>query len=189
VSSFVGYLPADQPELLCLVVVDSPQGTHWGSQVAAPVFNRVMRRVLSLRNTRLRHSATVAAAPARQVPISPVLTGLSEVSAAGVMDRLGLPVRFRGDARAAERVARQVSGSAGSGATLVLAERAVGRSTGISRVPDVTGAPIRQAVYRLTEAGYRVQVSGSGSVVRQHPASGSAANKGAVCRVICSREG
>ena len=49
VASFVGFLPAEDPELLCLVVIDTPrEGGHYGGQVAAPVFRRVVERVLSL---------------------------------------------------------------------------------------------------------------------------------------------
>jgi cell division protein FtsI (penicillin-binding protein 3) len=41
VSSFVGYLPADDPKLCILVMVDEPQTAHWGGIVAAPVFQRI----------------------------------------------------------------------------------------------------------------------------------------------------
>ena len=41
VSSFVGFLPADDPKLAILVVVDEPRTEHWGGTVAAPVFQRI----------------------------------------------------------------------------------------------------------------------------------------------------
>jgi cell division protein FtsI (penicillin-binding protein 3) len=41
VSSFVGFLPADDPKLAILVMVDEPQTAHWGGAVAAPVFQRI----------------------------------------------------------------------------------------------------------------------------------------------------
>jgi cell division protein FtsI (penicillin-binding protein 3) len=41
VSSFVGFLPADDPKLAILVMVDEPQTVHWGGAVAAPVFQRI----------------------------------------------------------------------------------------------------------------------------------------------------
>lgn len=41
VSSFVGFLPADDPKLCILVMVDEPQTVHWGGTVAAPVFQRI----------------------------------------------------------------------------------------------------------------------------------------------------
>jgi cell division protein FtsI (penicillin-binding protein 3) len=41
VSSFVGYLPADDPRLVIAVVVDEPKKNHFGGVVAAPVFKRI----------------------------------------------------------------------------------------------------------------------------------------------------
>lgn len=46
ISSFIGYLPADDPQLVVLAIVDEPKGTHWGSKVAAPVFARVVKRIV-----------------------------------------------------------------------------------------------------------------------------------------------
>ena len=47
VSSFVGFLPADDPQYLVLVIIDDPKGQHYGSIVAAPAFKRIMQRWLA----------------------------------------------------------------------------------------------------------------------------------------------
>lgn len=44
VASFVGYLPADRPQLCILVVLDEPKGGYYGGDVAAPVFRRIAER-------------------------------------------------------------------------------------------------------------------------------------------------
>lgn len=41
VASFVGFLPADRPEIGIIVVVDEPQPYHTGGRVAAPYFSRI----------------------------------------------------------------------------------------------------------------------------------------------------
>lgn len=41
VASFVGFLPAEDPQLTILVMVDNPKTDQWGATVAAPVFQRV----------------------------------------------------------------------------------------------------------------------------------------------------
>jgi cell division protein FtsI (penicillin-binding protein 3) len=46
VSSFVGFVPAEDPEIAVLVVVDEPQGVSWGGSVAAPVFKSVAEQTL-----------------------------------------------------------------------------------------------------------------------------------------------
>lgn len=42
IASFVGFLPADDPKLVGIVVVDSPQTDgRWGNTIAGPVFNAI----------------------------------------------------------------------------------------------------------------------------------------------------
>jgi cell division protein FtsI/penicillin-binding protein 2 len=44
VASFIGYLPADDPEILILVVIDDPKTSGgWGNTVCGPVFNNIAR--------------------------------------------------------------------------------------------------------------------------------------------------
>ncbi|GBE06220.1 MAG TPA: penicillin-binding protein [Nitrospirae bacterium] len=46
VSSFVGFVPADDPELALIVVVYKPRGARYGGVVAAPVFRSIIEDTL-----------------------------------------------------------------------------------------------------------------------------------------------
>jgi cell division protein FtsI (penicillin-binding protein 3) len=46
VGSFVGFAPAEDPELLVTVVVDRPLGSYYGSVVAAPAFGEIAKFAL-----------------------------------------------------------------------------------------------------------------------------------------------
>ena len=51
ISSFVGFFPVENPQLLCLIILDSPDASrnlHWGSMSSAPVFKSVMDRVINI---------------------------------------------------------------------------------------------------------------------------------------------
>ncbi len=48
VASFAGYLPADDPAFVILVVIHKPQTSPWGGQVAAPVFARIAQQLMTL---------------------------------------------------------------------------------------------------------------------------------------------
>ena len=51
ISSFVGFFPVENPQLLCLIIIDSPDSSrnlHWGSMSSAPVFKSVMDRVINI---------------------------------------------------------------------------------------------------------------------------------------------
>ncbi|RLB58055.1 MAG: penicillin-binding protein [Deltaproteobacteria bacterium] len=47
VASFMGFVPAEQPRLSILVVMDEPQSSPYGGVVAAPVFARIAAAVLN----------------------------------------------------------------------------------------------------------------------------------------------
>jgi cell division protein FtsI/penicillin-binding protein 2 len=42
VASFVGFAPAQRPQLLCAVMVDEPHGDIYGGTIAAPAFGQIM---------------------------------------------------------------------------------------------------------------------------------------------------
>ena len=46
ISSFLGFAPADDPEVLVLAIVNNPQGTYYGGQVVAPVVKEIMENIL-----------------------------------------------------------------------------------------------------------------------------------------------
>ncbi len=48
VSSFVGYFPANEPHYLCLIIVDEPQGSYYGSTVAAPCAKEIFEGIIEL---------------------------------------------------------------------------------------------------------------------------------------------
>ncbi len=47
VAIFAGFVPADDPVAAIVVVVDSPQGKYYGSQVAAPAFRKIAHGILN----------------------------------------------------------------------------------------------------------------------------------------------
>ncbi len=52
VASFVGFFPADDPQVEVMVVVDSPRGNIFGGLVAAPAFQEIgtfLTQALSIR--------------------------------------------------------------------------------------------------------------------------------------------
>ena len=46
ISSFVGFAPAENPEVLALVVIHNPQGIYYGGTIAAPVVRTVFENIL-----------------------------------------------------------------------------------------------------------------------------------------------
>ncbi len=124
-ASFVGAVPAADPRVVILVSVDSPQGGHYGNEVAAPTFSRLGARVMTHLGVEREDGTRPAPDPIRlmadnsrltegfvpttdvepQLPgqrrpsVSgglPDLTGLTVVETLDVAERLKVQVRPRG---------------------------------------------------------------------------------------------
>lgn len=46
ISSFIGFSPAENPEVIALVVIHNPKGIYYGSQTAAPVVKKLYENIL-----------------------------------------------------------------------------------------------------------------------------------------------
>lgn len=47
IASFIGFIPAEEPEVVILVIVDEPRKEHYGSIVAAPAFRKIAYETLN----------------------------------------------------------------------------------------------------------------------------------------------
>ena len=71
ISSFVGYFPYENPQLLCLIILDSPdvsRNLHWGGISAAPVFKSVMDRIINIDK-----SITISRSKSQRIKNEPIL--------------------------------------------------------------------------------------------------------------------
>jgi cell division protein FtsI/penicillin-binding protein 2 len=59
-ASFVGFFPADNPELCIAIVLDEPKHGYYGGQVAAPAFKQVAQLAASYLNVRPDHGGDEA---------------------------------------------------------------------------------------------------------------------------------
>ena len=60
-SSFIGFLPADDPKLSILIIIDEPQGISYGGTVAAPIFKEAAYQIIDYLNIAPRKSSTTVA--------------------------------------------------------------------------------------------------------------------------------
>jgi cell division protein FtsI (penicillin-binding protein 3) len=49
-ASFVGFVPADAPKIVVLVMIENPRKSHYGATVAGPVFKEISKEVLRYLN-------------------------------------------------------------------------------------------------------------------------------------------
>ena len=46
IASFMGFAPADNPSVLAVCIINNPQGTYYGGQIAAPVVKQLFENIL-----------------------------------------------------------------------------------------------------------------------------------------------
>jgi cell division protein FtsI (penicillin-binding protein 3) len=157
-ASFAGYFPAENPLYSCIVVVNAPSnGVYYGNLVAGSVFKEISDKIYATNFFRdFRdpfNSDKVAMAPE-----------------AGNGYREDINKVFRElDVRYKRSVNNDWVKTRESGDTV----RLVGVNVSKGLVPDVRGMSLRDAVYLLENAGYRVRYSGKGKVLRQSPEHGA----------------
>ncbi|MCI9073848.1 MAG: peptidoglycan glycosyltransferase [Lachnospiraceae bacterium] len=46
ISSFIGFAPAEDPQVIAVAIVNTPQGVYYGGQVAAPIIRQLFENIL-----------------------------------------------------------------------------------------------------------------------------------------------
>jgi stage V sporulation protein D (sporulation-specific penicillin-binding protein) len=174
-SSFVGMFPASDPEIVVLVMIDEPKKRgFYGGSVAAPVFNKIVRRLVHLPD-----------GPVESIPESDD----------------GLPLHLASiEPNTASDRESDVSDWAGPGFSGQMPRDLLpldgrweierpGTLTGPGRprvaLPSVVGMSVREAVKTLAEMGIETTIVGTGYVRRQIPAPGRWVYSGDRCIIEC----
>jgi cell division protein FtsI (penicillin-binding protein 3) len=158
VLSFVGFVPADDPRLAMIVLLDEPKNEKWGSEAAAPIFSAIGRETLRYLNV----------AP-RDVSPVPIVRG-EIASAAAEKTR-----------PAAAEVPALDASAMPAGAAAESDDAAAGTVAAV--MPRLAGLSLRQALEALAPHGVRLEITGRGVVTSQQPAPGAPLPAGTVCRL------
>jgi cell division protein FtsI (penicillin-binding protein 3) len=114
IASFVGFVPAETPKLVALVVIDEPETNVYGGIVAAPVFRNIARSALHHLGVAPQKSHWVPAVvgPAEPPPRRIVKKEAAAAgSNAGVPDFVGLSLREAIEKARAMRVKVEMRGN------------------------------------------------------------------------------
>lgn len=186
ISSFIGFIADRNPRLVCLVIIDSPVGVYYGSQVAAPVFKNIINRIINMGGSPANQMiATAPSASVASVTI-PDVKNMSIPDAAAKLRSAGLIPTIVGDPTVVVKQFPLAGAKINPGAHLTLYTNSFTLARGDSvAVPDITGKPLREAVQDLVQANLMVKVTGSGIVRSQDPVPGSLVACGTMCEIAC----
>lgn len=103
ISSFIGFAPADNPQIIGIVIIDEPSGIYYGGTIAAPVMKELYENVLPYLGIEQSYTEKEAKNQAKTV-IMPSLEGLTRKEAKSLIQENAFELRFLGEG---ERVAEQ----------------------------------------------------------------------------------
>ncbi|MGL5433828.1 MAG: peptidoglycan D,D-transpeptidase FtsI family protein [Lachnospiraceae bacterium] len=63
ISSFIGFAPADDPQVIALIMIDEPQGVYYGGTIAAPVISDIFKNILPYLGIEADKEETVSMIP------------------------------------------------------------------------------------------------------------------------------
>jgi stage V sporulation protein D (sporulation-specific penicillin-binding protein) len=157
VSSYVGFAPADDPEIIMLVMVDEPSnGKYYGSLVAAPVVSSVFKDALPY----LGYFPEYTAEEYEDMAITiQEVTGENVSAAKTTLESAGLTVEVVGSG---ESVVKQVPSSGSTmprnGKIILYTEQ--GANEELVTVPNVMNMSYEQAEAAITQAGLNFKPDG-----------------------------
>jgi membrane peptidoglycan carboxypeptidase len=168
VASFVGYLPAEDPKVVCLVVIDEPGGSIYGGSVAAPLFKEIME----------------AAAQSYGFPVRPEFRKVASWAT-----HVGRPVNAQTAVAHRPSIVESVPEIETTTVGTISDHRGdSGHDVVPGQMPAVVGLSLRDALMRLASAGVdiaAVEVAGQGVVKRQRPEPGTLIEGGVDCEIFC----
>lgn len=158
-ASFIGFAPAEHPEYVLAVFMDNPGPSYYGGDVAAPIFARIMRRMLNFAPSDLDNKINDYDPQFAQANDKlPNFSGLSAAAVEDYFDFKNLDYTITGQGN---YVVAQ--GSSSDPVEFKLGTLAAGAD----RMPNLSGLTVREALNKLDFSRYRVNISGSGRVKKQ----------------------
>jgi len=189
VASFLGFAPADDPRLVCLVVIDAPQGyPYYGGWVAAPVFREIMAdslRYLKVPRTELpkKDSASKAEQP-KSVSVPDVIN-LPIDDAVQTLRRSGLNAQIQGEGDLIWGQVPKAHTSVKHNSRVILYLSPVEQQSGSGKVtvPDLEGKSIKEVAGLLSRLGLHLSPEGYGLAFKQTPQAGTRVPVGSTVKV------
>lgn len=186
IASFAGLAPANDPEVIGLLLLDEPMGdTYMGGQIAAPTFKLIFED--TLRYLGIEPQYTEEELKTMDLPV-PNVEGLGVSDVSKAFENSGLRYQIVGDGEVIVSQIPKGGTALPASSTVVLYTRETDESDVV--VPDVISSGVSEANRRITNAGLNLKISGNAEVkdgeavvASQTPPPGTLVPKGTVVTV------
>lgn len=174
IGSFLGVAPVNNPRIVCLVVVDSPEGIYYGGQVAAPAFRNIIRDTLRYLQVPAQIEPEKIAGNNLKSMELPSLVDLDLSEAVKILSHKKLKVDILGSGTKIKAQLPLAGTKVVEGSKVVLytSVPAEGSNPETVVVPDFTGKNIVEVKEEIEMLNLNFDIQGSGVVIRQNPEPG-----------------
>lgn len=97
ISSFLGFAPADDPQVLALVIIHNPQGIYYGGTIAAPVMQELFGNILPYLGIEPEYTEEEVKAYSIGEFIMPNLVGNTKEEAESVIEEYDMEIQVMGN--------------------------------------------------------------------------------------------
>lgn len=184
IASFIGFAPADDPEIVCLVILDQPPvgNVYYGGLIAAPVVKNILEESLQYMGVEPKYTQEELAVIDIIVPD---ITGKSRKDAEAALREIGVNISIRGEGDIIlDQVPKAHSKLAKNSKVVAYTEGEESKKT--VTIPNVVGCYGSEANKGIINAGLNVRIKGlsnSGGVAvctEQSPAAGTVVEPGTI---------
>ncbi len=161
IASFVGFAPADDPEIVCLIIMDEPQcAVRYGGTICAPVVGSVIEDTLEYMGIERQLTEEEAATASKSVP---EIRGLSVEEAKQILENSGFKTRVSGNSEitTVEDQLPKPGASIIEDSTVIIYTEPIDEENLVS-VPDVSGLSVAESRRVLEEYGLNFEAVGAG---------------------------
>lgn len=187
VASFVGFAPAHNPRLVCMVVVDAPQGyPYYGGWVAAPAFREIIKDSLRYLEEPIYQSGNNEEKSEKQNQVvAPDVVNLSLSEAIATIRQRSLEVKVEGDGEIVWQQTPVAGSKIKQGAQVIIHMSPYDQENneGEVTVPDLQGKSMKEVASILAELGLHLIPEGHGLAYEQTPEAGKVISTGSSLRV------
>ncbi len=187
-ASFAGFFPVEDPQLVCLVMMDNPRSRgYYGGITSGPIFKAIAERVIHTSWKFSRPSSPPGVPDEKEIITVPDVRNIRIAIAEKILAGRGLKgVLFgKGDVIVRQAPNPGTRVERGDIIKLALNTEPARDTKGMMTVPDVRTMTIRRAINRLVIDDFDIAIEGSGVVVRQIPAPGQKAQSGSKVQLLC----
>jgi len=187
-ASFVGFFPVEDPQIVCLVMMDNPRAHgYYGGETSGPIFRAIAERIVHS-SWRFSHPLMTQEPSVEDTTVSvPDVRTINLTIAEKILEGHGLEVKTfgKGDVVFRQSPDPGTLVQRGDGVTLVLNSDSAPQKDGTTVVPNLRGMSLRRAINLLVVDDFDIHIEGSGIVVHQDPAAGQKVRSGSAVQIVC----